>query len=214
MRSTTFHGRTLATTNRLLGVYAGMDGFKTGTNSAAGENFAGTAIYNGRRIITVVMGSRSGQRFPDTRALLDFGFAEANRRGLEQGNIGVSGQGWQRDNIGWWFSLGDGNFARGWRLIDGVWYFFNNVGYMQTGWLQDGGTWYFLRSTGAMATGWVRDGGDWYFLRPSGAMATGWVETGGIWYYLRSSGAMVTGMVAVDGVLHRFDTSGAWQGRA
>jgi len=74
MTSVTFHGRTYHSTNRLLGVYEGIDGFKTGSNSVALENFSGTAARGDVRIITVTMGSNWGRRFADTEILMNYGF--------------------------------------------------------------------------------------------------------------------------------------------
>lgn len=75
-----FNGRTYNNTNYLLnsmGPYDGLDGFKTGTISAAGYCVTTTAERNGRRVISVVMKSSSGtQRFVDSRILLDYGFEE------------------------------------------------------------------------------------------------------------------------------------------
>ncbi|MCC8159953.1 MAG: serine hydrolase [Oscillospiraceae bacterium] len=81
--SVTFHGNTYNTTNHLLDTYyySGADGLKTGTTSAAGYCFCGTAVRNGRRMISVTMSSSStGQRFVDTARLLDYGFAAANEK--------------------------------------------------------------------------------------------------------------------------------------
>ncbi|MCL2424740.1 MAG: D-alanyl-D-alanine carboxypeptidase [Oscillospiraceae bacterium] len=61
-------------TNALLVDYEGVDGFKTGFTNPAGWCFSGTATLNGRRIITITMGSVRGYRFPDTVTLLDYGF--------------------------------------------------------------------------------------------------------------------------------------------
>ena len=80
LKSVSFHGNTYKTTNRLLDsyYYAGADGLKTGTTSAAGYCFCGTAVRNGRRIITVTMSSSStSQRFVDTARMMDYGFAAA-----------------------------------------------------------------------------------------------------------------------------------------
>ena len=65
-------------TNPLLIDYEGVDGFKTGFTRPAGWCFAGTAEQEGRRLITVTMGSVQGYRFPDTIILLDYGFAYYN----------------------------------------------------------------------------------------------------------------------------------------
>ena len=80
-KSVYFHGNTYKTTNHLLDTYyyAGADGLKTGTTPAAGYCFCGTAVRNGRRMISVTMSSSStGQRFIDTARLLDYGFSAAN----------------------------------------------------------------------------------------------------------------------------------------
>lgn len=82
-KSVSFHGNTYKTTNHLLDTYyyEGADGLKTGTTSAAGYCFCGTAVRNGRRMISVTMSSSStGQRFIDTARLLDYGFAAAAER--------------------------------------------------------------------------------------------------------------------------------------
>ena len=76
-----FHGERYNTTNHLLDTYyyQGADGLKTGTTVEAGFCFCGTAVRNGRRLISVTMhSSATGQRFIDTARLLDYGFAAAN----------------------------------------------------------------------------------------------------------------------------------------
>lgn len=55
--------------------YPGLDGLKTGHTKNAGNCFTGTAVRNGMRLISVVMGASSeGSRFVETRKVLDFGF--------------------------------------------------------------------------------------------------------------------------------------------
>ena len=61
--------------------YEGLDGFKTGTIAEAGYCVTTTAVRDGRRVIAVVMKSTSdAQRFADSRQLLDYGFAEIQKR--------------------------------------------------------------------------------------------------------------------------------------
>ncbi|MCL2361311.1 MAG: stalk domain-containing protein [Defluviitaleaceae bacterium] len=70
-------------TNQLLTVrpYAGADGFRTGTTREAGWCLAATAYRDGRRIIAVVMNApNNDRRYSDSITLLDFGFAEMERR--------------------------------------------------------------------------------------------------------------------------------------
>lgn len=75
LQSISFKGATYRNTNKFLSsdYYAGVDGLKTGTSSAAGSCMTVTAKQNNRRIITVVM--HSSNRYGDTRALLDYGFS-------------------------------------------------------------------------------------------------------------------------------------------
>ncbi|WP_081765532.1 D-alanyl-D-alanine carboxypeptidase family protein [Paenibacillus pini] len=55
--------------------YPGLDGLKTGHTSNAGNCFTGTAVRNGMRLISVVMGADSeAHRFTETKKVLDFGF--------------------------------------------------------------------------------------------------------------------------------------------
>lgn len=77
-KSMNFHGMYCTTTNHLLDTYyyRGADGLKTGTGTAAGNCFCGTAYRDGVRLITVTMGSSSAAyRFLDTQILLDYGFS-------------------------------------------------------------------------------------------------------------------------------------------
>ncbi|MGE4312840.1 MAG: serine hydrolase [Pseudobdellovibrionaceae bacterium] len=60
-RSFTYKGATFRNHNRLLGVYPGMDGLKTGFINASGFNLVASAKRNGRRVIAVVFGGRSAQ---------------------------------------------------------------------------------------------------------------------------------------------------------
>lgn len=55
--------------------YEGMDGLKTGHTVNAGSCFTGTAVRNGVRLISVVMGTADEKaRFVETRKVLDYGF--------------------------------------------------------------------------------------------------------------------------------------------
>nr|WP_275695708.1 D-alanyl-D-alanine carboxypeptidase family protein [Fredinandcohnia sp. SECRCQ15] len=57
--------------------YEGMDGLKTGYTGPAGKCFTGTAVRNGKRLITVIMHTnveKDAPRFVETKKLLDYGF--------------------------------------------------------------------------------------------------------------------------------------------
>ena len=78
-KTVTFRELKYNNTNPLLGQYTGLDGLKTGSTNAAGNCFVGTAERNGRRIVSVTMGSASSQaRSSDSRILLDYGFEVAD----------------------------------------------------------------------------------------------------------------------------------------
>jgi len=80
-----FRGTAYPNTNRLLPggsyFYAGVDGFKTGTIPEAGFCLSATAVRGETRLISVVMNSSSTDaRHLDSQKLLDYGFAELERR--------------------------------------------------------------------------------------------------------------------------------------
>src|SRR3954467_13421881 len=85
---TRFGRRTTNNFNKLIGRYAGADGFKTGFICASGYNLVGSATRNGKRLIAVVLGSTSGQaRAVRAAQLLERGFAS-------------NGLGWLRPSLG------------------------------------------------------------------------------------------------------------------
>lgn len=72
-----FRGASYFPTNKMLPggsyEYAGIDGLKTGTTSAAGCCFTGTAVRGGKRLISVVMGENStNMRYVDTIKMMDY----------------------------------------------------------------------------------------------------------------------------------------------
>ena len=65
----------LVNTNKLIKYYTGLDGLKTGYTGNAGYCLTATALRNGMRLISVVMGSETSEgRSNDTIELLDYGF--------------------------------------------------------------------------------------------------------------------------------------------
>lgn len=63
--------RKAQSTNKLLGVYPGVIGLKTGFTARAALVLVGAIEVDGRKLISVVMGSNA--HFDDTRELVDFG---------------------------------------------------------------------------------------------------------------------------------------------
>ncbi len=57
-----FRGTVIRTHNRLLGNFKGTDGIKTGYISASGFNLVTSTMRDGRRVVGVVMGSKSAGR--------------------------------------------------------------------------------------------------------------------------------------------------------
>ena len=86
MESMYFDGRRITNTNLITrrgGQFfdSTVDGFKTGIIREAGWGHSVTAYRDGRRMIAVLMNSNSNEgRHRDALRLLDFGFAEAERR--------------------------------------------------------------------------------------------------------------------------------------
>jgi D-alanyl-D-alanine carboxypeptidase len=80
-KSFDFHGKVLINHNHLLLKMPGVDGLKTGFTNAAGFNLAASAVRNGHRLITVVLGGPStAARDENVEELLDAGFNVLNRR--------------------------------------------------------------------------------------------------------------------------------------
>ncbi|WP_425990138.1 serine hydrolase [Brevundimonas sp. TWP2-3-2] len=76
-----YQGREYRNTNGLLLSGAGYDGIKTGFTNASGYNLAASAVRNGKRVITIVLGGRSSPtRNAHVAALMDTGFEVENRR--------------------------------------------------------------------------------------------------------------------------------------
>ncbi len=76
-------------TNRLLGTYEGIDGLKTGYIDESGFNFSATAVREGNRLISVIMGVFTDSYFQgivrradESAMLLDYGFANYRNREL------------------------------------------------------------------------------------------------------------------------------------
>ncbi len=71
----TFHGRLHRNHDKLLGVYPGADGLKTGYTIASGFNLVSSAARGGVRLVGVVLGGANGwERDNHMMTLLDQGF--------------------------------------------------------------------------------------------------------------------------------------------
>jgi D-alanyl-D-alanine carboxypeptidase len=75
-----YGGRQYRNTNRLLGVYRGMDGIKTGYINASGFNLAASVRRKGHHIIAIVLGGKTAiRRDRHMRQLLDDSFRGVKR---------------------------------------------------------------------------------------------------------------------------------------
>lgn len=73
----------LVNTNKLIRYYDGCDSGKTGSTSEAGYCLTSSAKRNNMRLISVVIGAKTGKdRFKETTSLLNFGFANYENKQL------------------------------------------------------------------------------------------------------------------------------------
>lgn len=77
--------RNVRNTNQLLGSFEGANGVKTGTTNAAGQCLVASAERGSRRLIAVVL--KSGDRYGDTRRLLNHGFDNTHLMGIPKGTV-------------------------------------------------------------------------------------------------------------------------------
>lgn len=197
--------------------YEGIIGGKTGYTSKAGNTLVTGAERNGVRLVAVVMKAK-GTQYTDTKALLDYGFANyavltggsgtsgtAGPAGSGTSNVssgdqsvsapitgGQASGGWMQDAQGWYYVKADGNRASGeWQTINGREYWFDHNAYMAVGWRQF-------------------SNGDWYYFKESSGMAKScWIEDQGDWFYLGSDGVLLQNTTTPDG--YPVDENGIWR---
>lgn len=83
----------LTNTNKLIRLYDGCDGGKTGSTKAAGYCVAATAKRGDMRLISVVLGAgTSSDRFDDAKAMFDYGFANYRLYPVAQSGTKIRGE--------------------------------------------------------------------------------------------------------------------------
>ena len=83
----------LTNTNKLIRLYDGCDGGKTGSTNEAGYCISATAERGGMRLIAVVLGADTGsERFDIASEMLDFGFAHYRLYPVAQEGTKVRGE--------------------------------------------------------------------------------------------------------------------------
>jgi len=81
----------LNTNHRLIKMYRGMEGMKTGYHRRAGFNLVSSAKRDGQRYISIVLGAKNSQmRSKITRHLLDYGFDNYQKFDLNRIDADVS----------------------------------------------------------------------------------------------------------------------------
>ncbi len=82
----------LTNTNRLIRLYEGCDGLKTGSTNEAGYCMAATAKRGEMRLIAVVLGAETGkERFEIASEMMDYGFANYRRYPVSEKGAKVRG---------------------------------------------------------------------------------------------------------------------------
>jgi D-alanyl-D-alanine carboxypeptidase (penicillin-binding protein 5/6) len=75
-KSVSINGFTIYNYNKLLFIYPYADGIKTGSTNSSGYSLASSAIKQGRRLISVIIGSSSLiKNSMDSKTLLEYGFS-------------------------------------------------------------------------------------------------------------------------------------------
>ena len=83
----------LVNTNKLLRLYDGCDGGKTGSTKEAGYCVAATASRGGMRLVAVVLGADTGaERFDIASRMLDHGFANYRRYPVARRGTRIRGE--------------------------------------------------------------------------------------------------------------------------
>ena len=110
-------------------------------------------------------------------------------------------EGWQKNEIGWWYQNSDGSYpANKWQKVGNEWFYFNARGYcLINQWFKDNNNWYWLDERGAMTTGWKKVKNEWYYFKENGTMATGWVKYYDKWYYLNTNNGFMESNAFVKG---------------
>jgi len=83
----------LTNTNRLIRLYDGCDGGKTGSTNEAGYCISATAKRGGMRLIAVVLGAKAGSdRFDAAESMFDYGFANYRMNTVAEKGARVRGE--------------------------------------------------------------------------------------------------------------------------
>lgn len=106
----------------------------------------------------------------------------------------VSASKWRKNEIGWWYSVGESYLKNCWRNIDGNWYYFDERGYAyQNKWHLYKNEWYYFGDDCKMLkNAWLDIDTERFFFNENGVCELNYVkEIDGKLYAFNSRGALI-----------------------
>lgn len=103
--------------------------------------------------------------------------------------------GWIKDNVGWWYRLPNGDYAKNsWSKINGEWYYFGADGYAYCEkWLKYKGEWYYFdKDCKMLCEKWLTIGEETFYFNDWGVCDTSYVRNiDGKQYAFNERGALI-----------------------
>ncbi|MBF1054052.1 MAG: N-acetylmuramoyl-L-alanine amidase [Parvimonas sp.] len=103
--------------------------------------------------------------------------------------------GWIKDNVGWWYRLPNGDYAKSsWSKINDEWYYFGADGYAYCEkWLKYKGEWYYFdKDCKMLCEEWLTIGEETFYFNDWGVCDLNYVRTiGGKQYAFNERGALI-----------------------
>lgn len=103
--------------------------------------------------------------------------------------------GWIKDNVGWWYRLPNGDYAKSsWSKINGEWYYFGADGYAYCEkWLKYKGEWYYFdKDCKMLCEEWLTIGEETFYFNNWGVCDLNYVRTiDGKQYAFNERGALI-----------------------
>lgn len=103
--------------------------------------------------------------------------------------------GWIKDNVGWWYRLPNGDYAKNsWSKINGEWYYFGADGYAYCEkWLKYKGEWYYFdKDCKMLCEEWLTVGEETFYFNDWGVCDTSYVRNiDGKQYAFNERGALI-----------------------
>ncbi len=103
--------------------------------------------------------------------------------------------GWIKDNVGWWYRLPNGDYAKSsWSKINGEWYYFDSEGYAYCEkWLKYKNEWYYFdKDCKMLCEKWLTVGEETFYFNDWGVCDTSYVRNiEGKQYAFNERGALI-----------------------